>query len=50
MRSRNTSGRYFVIIEFTHLATFYAFTTKGDDFKNKEVISGVKPSKLVWES
>ena len=42
MRNRNTSGRYLVIIEFTHFASFYVFNTTEDDFKNKEVIQGVK--------
>ena len=42
IRNRNTSGRYLVIIEFTHFASFYAFNTNNDDCKNKEVIQGVK--------
>ena len=42
MRNRNTSGRYLVIVEFTHFTSFYAFNTNDDDFKKKEVIQGVK--------
>jgi len=38
----NTTERFLVIIEFTHFASFYNFSTKGDDFKNKEIIQGIK--------
>ena len=42
VRSRNTSQGFVIIIEFTHFASFYNFNTNGDDFRNKEVIQGVK--------
>lgn len=42
VRSRNTSQGFLIIIEFTHFASFYNFNTNGDDFRNKEVIQGVK--------
>lgn len=42
VRSRNTSQGFVIIIEFTHFASFYNFNTDGDDFRNKEVIQGIK--------
>lgn len=39
---RNTSQRYIIILEFMHFTSFFNFNTKGDDFRNKEVIKGVK--------
>lgn len=41
-RSRTTSQRYLIILEFMHFTSFFNFNTKGDDFKNKEEINGVK--------
>ncbi|MDQ0479063.1 hypothetical protein [Hathewaya limosa] len=40
--SRTTSQRYLIILEFMHFTSFFNFNTKGDDFKNKEQINGVK--------
>ncbi|MCM1991372.1 hypothetical protein [Oceanirhabdus seepicola] len=42
MCNRNTTERYLVILEFTHFTSFFNFSTKGDNFKNKEQINGVK--------
>lgn len=42
VRSRNTSQRFLVILEFTHFASFYNFNMNGDDFKNKEQINEIK--------
>ena len=42
MCNRNTTQRYLVIIEFMHYTSFVNFSTKGNDFKNKEQINGVK--------
>ena len=48
VRSRNTSQGFLIIIEFTHFASFYNFNTNGDDFRNKEVIQGVKVRVGIW--
>lgn len=33
---------YLVIIEFNNFASLYKFYRNGDDFRNKEIIQGVK--------
>ena len=48
VRSRNTSQGFLIIIEFTHFASFYNFNTNGDDFRNKEVIQGVRVRVGIW--
>lgn len=42
MRGRNTKERFLVVIEFTYVTSFSNFNTNGNDFKNKDIIEGVK--------